>query len=82
MNRVAGIPTPLPDGGLHQRVAFRTHPVQDESVEQPWGARRSSGIAVWPHDTLQLLSWLQNDAEQSPLVEAACIGADRFGLAD
>src|SRR6202042_2887872 len=28
-------PTPLPDGGLHQRVAFRTHPVQDESVEQP-----------------------------------------------
>jgi transposase len=29
-------PTPLPDGGLHQRVAFRTHPVQDESVEQPW----------------------------------------------
>src|SRR6202034_1716476 len=30
-------PTPLPDGGLHQRVAFRTHPVQDESAEQPCG---------------------------------------------
>ena len=36
-NRVAGIPTPLPDGGLRQRVAFRTHPVQEQSVEQPWG---------------------------------------------
>jgi hypothetical protein len=24
------------DGGFHRCVAFRNHPVQDESVEQPW----------------------------------------------
>jgi len=38
-------PTPLPDGGLHQRVAFRTHPVQDESVEQPWETMRLTSRA-------------------------------------
>jgi hypothetical protein len=30
---------PPSHGGLHQRVAFRIHPVQtaeEESVEQPW----------------------------------------------
>jgi hypothetical protein len=34
----------LPDGGLDQRVAFRTHQAQDESVEQPWGTPAFSRV--------------------------------------
>ena len=69
-SRIAGTPALLPDGGLHQRVAFRAHPVQDESVEQPDQRRNQAGkpliVLFRPTSHLKRTIRLQSDCRLRP----------------